>query len=1031
MTIKVQWTPYGRPAGEALARAIADAKAGDALTPVTVVVPSNHVGVGTRRLLASGQLGPVAGQRGIAAVTFLTVYRLAELLGSRPLAAAGRKPVSTPVIAAALRRALQHDPGAFAAVADHPATESALVDAYRELRDLSTEALDSLARQSRRASDVVRLHRIARASIEANFYDEQDLIVTAAAQKTYGEPVVVYLPQRLSRHGALLLGALAASTPVTVIAGTTGIARADTSVLQSVTRITGHQAEPNADVERPSRDLSLVTSSDADEEVRAAVRAVVDAARSGTALDRMAILHASPDPYARLTHEHLRAAGIPANGASVIPLSDRAAGRTLLGLMDLPTTGFRREAVFAWLSGAPVLVDGRWAPVMSWERLSRDAGIYAGRGQWDVRLAHLADGFDAYAEEAEADPDSPEWRAEQARTNAARARQLRDFVLGLIDDLDRAAGTAKPWSEHSRWAKNHLDSILGKAHRRAEWPVPEQRAAEKVEQALARLSSLDEIEPVTTLEVFARTLQMELESDLGRVGRLGEGVLVGSVGMGVGLDLDLVIVLGLAEGAFPSRVSEDSLIPDSERESCHGEIPLRRDIIDRQQRELIASLASAARRVLSVPRGDLRRSSERVPSRFALDLANHLGRESWWSKDLLNADEPWVTHVASFDGGLRRNEFPATATEHRLKSALAEGELPGEVIAANEVVQARRSKEFTRFDGNLSSLRGEIPSPADRPTSPTRLERWVGCPFGYLLENVLGVQPVENPEDSLQITPADWGSVVHEVLERFILEVVARPQPQHPDDRWSTDDRRLLERLADDVCTDYEKRGRTGRELFWRRDRNKILVDLHRILDYDELHRARTRTTPIAAELAFGIGASELEAVPVPLPDGRVVRFRGKADRVDAAEDGTIHVVDYKTGRTYGAEKLCEDDPDCGGTKLQLPVYGVAARMNQRLPGADVVAEYWFVSDKGKWKRYGYPVTEGVLEQFGRTLARIVTGIEEGVFAPHPSADSSGWSRPCPYCDPDGLGVGELRRAWEQKRSDPLLATYADAVEPI
>ena len=66
------------------------------------------------------------------------------------------------------------------------------------------------------------------------------------------------------------------------------------------------------------------------------MRAIVDAARAGTPLDRMAILHASPMPYARLAHEQLAAAGIALNGAAVMPLTARVAGRTLLGLLPCP-----------------------------------------------------------------------------------------------------------------------------------------------------------------------------------------------------------------------------------------------------------------------------------------------------------------------------------------------------------------------------------------------------------------------------------------------------------------------------------------------------------------------------------------------------------------------------------------------------------------------------------------------------------------------------------------------------------------------
>ena len=124
------WVRYGAPAAAALRAEISRAKGDEPLSPVTVVVSSNQVGVSTRRLLASGAAGPVCGAGpGLIGVTFVTPYRLAELLGASALAAQGRRPVSTPVLGAAVRQALAAEPGAFAPVAGHPATETALVAA--------------------------------------------------------------------------------------------------------------------------------------------------------------------------------------------------------------------------------------------------------------------------------------------------------------------------------------------------------------------------------------------------------------------------------------------------------------------------------------------------------------------------------------------------------------------------------------------------------------------------------------------------------------------------------------------------------------------------------------------------------------------------------------------------------------------------------------------------------------------------------------------------------------------------------------
>src|SRR5690606_8204652 len=181
---------------------------------------------------------------GIAAVTFLTPYRLAELLGAPRLAAQGRRPVSTPVIIAALRRALADRPGMFAPVRHHPATETALVAAYTELSDLSGGALDALAQAGRRAHDVVDIVRRARAGLADAWYDEAHLTEAAVDAVDAGEvadvglgTLVVHLPQDLLRRQARLLAALAARRPTTVIAGLTGQPRADAGVWRSLDRL--------------------------------------------------------------------------------------------------------------------------------------------------------------------------------------------------------------------------------------------------------------------------------------------------------------------------------------------------------------------------------------------------------------------------------------------------------------------------------------------------------------------------------------------------------------------------------------------------------------------------------------------------------------------------------------------------------------------------------------------------------------------------------------------------------------------------
>jgi hypothetical protein len=496
-------------------------------------------------------------------------------------------------------------------------------------------------------------------------------------------------------------------------------------------------------------------------------------------------------------------------------------------------------------------------------------------------------------------------------------------------------------------------------------------------------------------------------------------------------------VLGLAEGSFPATVRDDSLLPDRERAVTGGELGLRADRVGRQHRQLLGSLAGASRQVLCVPRGDLRRSVERVPSRWVLDIAATLADDGrrWWAPDLRRADAPWVREVASFDAGLRAVPVPATEQEHRLRSLLAGG---GDLAATDDactaagadLLLARRSDRFTRFDGNLSGLR--VPSTVDRVTSPTRLERWAACPHRHLVEDLLGAAPIENPEEAFVITPIHRGNLIHKALERFIQEVLDRPGDERPGPGipWTGADVERLAAIGEELCDEYEALGITGRPIFWRRDRRRILLDLIEFLLRDSAHRIEHRSAPFAAELSFGFGDG-LGAVQVPLPDGRRLGVRGWIDRVDVGADGTVHVTDYKTGSTWGYGGLDDDDPVVRGTKLQLPLYGLAGRAAVGDPQRPVRADYWFVTSRSGFARPGYGVTDDVLERTTEVLGVIVGGIESGLFPPHPEELSTFFRIGCHVCNPDGLGTAELRKQWERKRHDPFLARYADLAEPL
>ena len=1128
VTVAVRLTPYGPPAFEALCEALEASRVerGHLLAPATVVVGDHRLGIATRRALA---------RRGMIGVDCLTLRQLAELLAGDALAAEGRRPVSAAVLAGTVRRVLQTSAaGVFAEVREHLSTERALAEAHRTLRDLSSGELAALERASARAADVVAISRQVRRRLrDGGFHDERDLLDVATAV-VLGEaeplgagsaaqpadpdrapgrlvgsspaapgggrgsaaragpgPVLLYLPQRLGPAALDLLGALARTTEgLVVIAGVCGAPEADAPVSSVVRRLAGPEAwqPPVVPTPAPHRILAVP---DADEEVRTALRGVVEGLRQGIALERMAVLYGRGDPYSRLLHDQLLAADLPFSGPSVRPLAESAMGRFLLGLLGLPARRFSRHDVMAWLSSAPVRAsldtgeEGAWrpVPVAAWERISRRAGVLHDSEEWARRL-------DAYCANRRAEigrlGEDSDWRQAQIQRDIALAESLRRFMERILERVE-AAAEMRSWRGLARWAERSVrDLVGGEAWRGDNWPAHECTAAGQIESALERLGGLDRVDPEPDLPRFRRALEAELSDTRVRQGRAGHGLLVGPVDAALGADLDRVWVLGLAEGVFPGLAVEDSLLSETERAAVPGALaPPSARLADDHRHYLAALSAASGERTLLFPRGDLRRTAERLPSRWLLESAQALlpGADSavgpsaitcgggdadgetgriLTAEDLAKLPGEVFTEVPSATSALRTCAFPATREEYDLRLLLdhrSDGRFldehplaaPGSALARPAaLLAARRSDTFTRFDGNLAGC--AVPGPADagRVVSATQLETWAACPHGYFMRYLLGVEPVDQPERELRISPIERGDLIHTILDRFFREVLAAGAPD-PEAPWGVGERRRLEQIAEEAFAEREGQGRVGQRIFWEPERRRIRRELLAFLDADEELRRVEGCRPWASEKGFAmpprrIGEEPLPPVEVPLGDGRTIRLRGAVDRIDSTSAGGLVVIDYKTGRSDPYKRLGEapwaiyagagrrGGPKVGALpRLQLPLYAHAVRgmAAEALgdaavgPAADpvaVTAGYWFVTARENYRWLPLPLSDSVEGELRWTLAAISDGIAAGVFPAYPRPASH--AAHCEYCGVDPHRSAEVLAQLRRKTRSPELVPW-------
>jgi RecB family exonuclease len=310
--------------------------------------------------------------------------------------------------------------------------------------------------------------------------------------------------------------------------------------------------------------------------------------------------------------------------------------------------------------------------------------------------------------------------------------------------------------------------------------------------------------------------------------------------------------------------------------------------------------------------------------------------------------------------------------------------------------------------------------------SATRFETWATCPFRSFLKAVLGVHALDDRGELDEIGSLERGSLVHEVLERFVGHDLGRL----PDDELDDADRARLRAVVEEVFERYRAEGLTGRPLLWRLEADRLVRRIEGIIDADVAERRQRGLSPLAVELRFGHDG-EAPPVEVPLPSGRRVAFHGSIDRVDRrVDDGRLVVTDYKTGSDRRYQGL-EVDVTARGRHLQLPLYAHAARLayadaEDVDTDADVQARYWFVERR---KLCEVTIDAAARARLVEVVGTVVDGVAEGRFPANPGEESFWGHDHCGFCEYDRVCPSSRGELWEAVRDDPSLVDYVALAE--
>jgi ATP-dependent helicase/nuclease subunit B len=172
-------------------------------------------------------------------------------------------------------------------------------------------------------------------------------------------------------------------------------------------------------------------------------------------------------------------------------------------------------------------------------------------------------------------------------------------------------------------------------------------------------------------------------------------------------------------------------------------------------------------------------------------------------------------------------------------------------------------------------------------------------------------------------------------------------------------------------------------------------------------------------ELAFGTDGPPGR---FDLPDGGGISVRGIVDRVDELPDGTLRVVDYKTGSTWAYRRDPGKGAFNGGRNLQPALY--AAAVAQRLGRPVSRFEYRFPTVRGENAIVAYDAAE--LERARALVAELLAHARDGAFVPTTEKED------CSYCDYAALcRTTSVRRATHTEIDAPLAEWAAANAETL
>jgi ATP-dependent helicase/nuclease subunit B len=688
---------------------------------------------------------------------------------------------------------------------------------------------------------------------------------------------------------------------------------------------------------------------------------------------------------------------IPLAGRLEDPLALFPLTKAVILLLNLPAKDYLRSQVIDLLS----------SPYFQLHKLTADP-VNARPDLWDIATRELAigkglSGWRRLRRFTERDlllrQISQDDEVRVIQITAAQIFTLAAIVESLVADLAMLPSQAS-WAEYCISWKTLLEKYLGisPADERSE-----ESPSSAILDVLSDLAGLDKINNNVSLGDFSHTFEHWLQRATVTVDRRNrDGVMVLGATAARGLSFRALFVLGMNEGVFPRTIREDAFLRDRDREVLETDLgyKVNQKLSGYDEEKLLFTLLVGAARdqlYCSYQRAD-DNGRALAPSWYVEELKQALagrGRECevvviprslveksttapFDSQNLLLPDELAIRLTLA-------NQDPTSLIEATVS-------LPALYRQGRKIVGEldRSGDRLLAYDGLVGELTVYWKHFSEHGLWPTALETYARCPFQFFARHILGLAPLERPEESLGPNPAEFGELGHEILKGFYAALI--------DDGYFNgkaavmDTESTLLAVAGHAFAQYEANNPVGYPLAWDTLKEGLIRLLRHVTADDLRELSNTGFVPVRLETKMTRRLTD------GWPDGvKGLLIGGRMDRIDQnkRDNNKLRVIDYKF--KFGSAPSTQDNnlvrAALRGERLQPPFYYLLAEKWSELqagkPAPAVESDFYYIAERwsdGPLVRAPYD-GEGLSGNLGaatkETIEYLANGVRHGRYFIH------------------------------------------------